>query len=159
MHMKSAVTAGISFGLTSGVITTLGLMVGLTYSTRSELAVLGGIATIAIADAFSDALGMHISEESHKGISEKTIWESTFATLISKFLMAATFIVPVILLPLNTAILASIIWGFLLLGVLSYHIATHRDEKPMHVIIEHISIATLVIVVTFVVGWSISLIV
>jgi len=55
---------GISFGLTSTVITTLGLMVGLHSGTGSKLVALGGVLAIAIADAVSDALGMHISEES-----------------------------------------------------------------------------------------------
>ena len=55
--MKDLLRTGISFGLTSAVITTLGLMVGLNSGTHSQIVVLGGIITIAIADAFSDALG------------------------------------------------------------------------------------------------------
>jgi len=54
----------MSFGLTSGIITTLGLIVGLHSGTHSKLAVIGGILTIAMADALSDALGIHVSEES-----------------------------------------------------------------------------------------------
>jgi len=62
--MKHSVKVGFSFGITSAVITTLGLMVGLYSSTNSRLVVVGGILMIAIADAFSDSLGIHISEES-----------------------------------------------------------------------------------------------
>ncbi len=62
--MKLSYIKGISFGLTSGIITTLGMIVGLHAGTHSRLAVIGGVLTIAIADAFSDALGIHISEES-----------------------------------------------------------------------------------------------
>jgi vacuolar iron transporter family protein len=54
---------GLSFGLTSGVITTLGLIVGLHAGTHSRAAVLGGIFTIAIADSLFDALGIHLAEE------------------------------------------------------------------------------------------------
>jgi len=54
--MRAPLRSGISFGLTSGVITTLGLMVGLQSGTQSRLAVVGGVLTIAIADALSDAL-------------------------------------------------------------------------------------------------------
>ncbi|MDI6733408.1 MAG: hypothetical protein QME51_05200, partial [Planctomycetota bacterium] len=60
--MNHSIKTGFSFGSTSGVITTLGLMVGLHSGTHSKFAVLGGIVTIAVADAFSDALGIHISE-------------------------------------------------------------------------------------------------
>lgn len=47
--MKDSLRTGISFGLTSAVITTLGLMVGLHSGTGSKLVVLGGVLTIAIA--------------------------------------------------------------------------------------------------------------
>jgi len=60
--MKESIKTGISFGLASGVITTLGLMTGLNAGTKSELAVIGGILVIAIADALSDSVGIHISE-------------------------------------------------------------------------------------------------
>ena len=49
--MRAPLRSGISFGLTSGVITTLGLMVGLQSGTQSRLAGVGGVRTIAIADA------------------------------------------------------------------------------------------------------------
>jgi len=61
MKIKHSLKTGFSFGLTSGIITTLGLIVGLNSSTRSKLVVLGGILIIAIADAFSDAFGIHVS--------------------------------------------------------------------------------------------------
>ncbi|GAI31399.1 unnamed protein product, partial [marine sediment metagenome] len=39
--MKHSIKTGFSFGLTSGIITTLGLMVGLHSSTGSKLVVIG----------------------------------------------------------------------------------------------------------------------
>ena len=61
--MKGSLRTGISFGLTSAVITTLGLMVGLNSGTHSKIAVLAGILTIAIGDAFSDSLGVHVKKK------------------------------------------------------------------------------------------------
>ena len=89
--MKLSLRKGFSFGLTSGIITTLGLMIGLNAGTHSRLAVIGGILVIAIADALSDAFGMHISEEAEAKHTQKSIWESTFATLFSKFFFALSF--------------------------------------------------------------------
>ena len=54
MTLNHSLRVGLSFGLTSGVITTLGLIVGLASGTESKLAVIGGIITIAVADALSD---------------------------------------------------------------------------------------------------------
>ena len=120
--MKIAIRKGFGFGLTSGIITTLGLIVGLNYGTHSKKIVLGGILLIAIADALSDALGIHISEEAgSKSITEKQIWTSTISTIIFKFLFALTFAVPVLLFSLQKAIIISIIWGVLLLSIFSYY--------------------------------------
>ena len=140
---------GFSFGITSGIITTLGLMIGLYSSTHSKLVVIGGILTIAIADAVSDALGIHISEESENAHTQKQIWISTFSTLITKFFFAIIFIIPVLLFTLQTAIIISIIWGLSLLIILSYNIA---NKKPLKVITEHLIIIITVIILTYFVG-------
>jgi hypothetical protein len=56
------------------VTTTLGLIVGLHSFFGSKLVVIGGVLTIAIADAFSDALGIHVSEEAEMVHTSKEIW-------------------------------------------------------------------------------------
>ncbi len=150
--MNHSLKTGFSFGLTSGIITTLGLMVGLHSGTHSKLVVVGGILTIAIADAFSDALGIHVSEEAENKHSTREIWASTLSTFAAKFLFALTFLVPVLVLPLVTAIAVSIIWGLSLLAVFSFHIAREQGEKPWKVVGEHLLIAGVVILITHFVG-------
>jgi VIT1/CCC1 family predicted Fe2+/Mn2+ transporter len=134
--MREALKTGISFGLTSGVITTLGLMVGLHSGTHSKLVVLGGILMIAIADAFSDALGIHVSEESENIYTRRQIWASTVSTFLSKFMFALTFVIPVVLFQLSIAILVSVLWGLGVLAILSYKIAMSHRIKPWRVIAE-----------------------
>jgi len=152
MYIKQSLKTGFSFGLTSGIITTLGLMVGLEAGTDSRTIVIGGILTIAIADAFSDALGIHLSKESENRYSFKSIWESTFATFMAKFFVALTFVVPVIFLTLSAAVLVSIVWGLSLLAIFSYYLSRIENVKAWHVIGEHLSIAILVIIITHFVG-------
>lgn len=101
--MKDSLRTGITFGLTSAVITTLGLMVGLHSGTGSKMVVLGGVLTIAIADAFSDALGIHVSEEAKNIHTTRQIWVATIATFMTKFIFSLTFVVPVLFLALSTA--------------------------------------------------------
>lgn len=153
--MKESLRTGITFGLTSAVITTLGLMVGLHSGTGSKLVVLGGIITIAIADAFSDALGIHVSEESENVHTTAQIWCATIATFLAKFIFALTFAVPVLFLPLLTAIVVSLVWGLSILTVLSYVIARSQGERPWKIVGEHVLIAVVVIVITHWVGdWA-----
>ena len=151
-QLKDSLRIGVSFGLTSAVITTLGLMVGLNASTGSKLVVIGGILTIAIADAFSDALGIHISEESENVHSPKEIWMSTAFTFIAKFIFALTFIVPLLFLSLLTAIIVNIIWGLLLLIIISFKIAKDQKENSFKIITEHLTVAITVIVLTSFIG-------
>jgi VIT1/CCC1 family predicted Fe2+/Mn2+ transporter len=151
-EMKESLTTGISFGMTSGAITTLGLMVGLHSGTHSRLVVIGGILTIAVADAFSDALGIHISEESENVHTHKQIWVASLATFLSKFLFALTFAVPVLIFKLSTAILVAVFWGLGVLGLLSYWIALAQGKRKLPIIAEHMVIALVVIAATHFVG-------
>lgn len=148
---KSAIK-GFCFGLTSGVITTLGTIVGLHSGTGSKMVVVGGVLSIAIADSFSDALGIHISEESDKNKTKKEVWMSTVATFISKFIFSLTFILPLMFLEISNAITISIVWGISILCILSYYIARSQKAKPFGVIFEHLFIAMIVIVITHFVG-------
>lgn len=149
--MKFSIKAGFSFGLTSGIITTLGLMVGLNSATHSRLAVIGGIIIIAVADALSDALGIHVSEESENHATQ-SIWEATTATFFSKLFFALTFIIPVLLFQLSTAIAVSVVYGLSLLTILSYYIAKKRNKEPLNAILEHLLIAVIVIIATHYIG-------
>ncbi len=150
--MRHSLKIGLIFGLTSGIITTIGLIVGLHAGTHSRLAVIGGVFTIAIADAFSDALGIHISEESENRHINKEIWESTLSTFIAKFVFASTFIAPLLLFELATAIIVSVAWGLSLLGILSFFIAREQKIKPWKVIVEHLAIAMVVIILAHYAG-------
>ncbi|MFO7937465.1 MAG: hypothetical protein R6V06_07655 [Kiritimatiellia bacterium] len=150
--MKHSITTGIAFGLTSGIITTVGLMVGLNSGTHSRIAVIGGVITIAVADACSDALGIHVSEESKNIHSDKEIWISTLSTFFSKFICALSFLVPLFIFELSTAIWINSLWGISLLGILSYIMAKAQKKNPVSVISEHIGVAVIVIFTTCCLG-------
>jgi vacuolar iron transporter family protein len=150
--MKGSIKRGFSYGLTSGIITTLGLMVGLNSSTHSKFVVLGGVLTIAVADALSDAMGIHVSVEAENKYSHKEVWEATIAALTSKFLFALTFVVPILLFELSTAVLVSVGWGMALLGIFNYKLAKDRKTSPWKVVFEHLFLTLIVIVLTYYLG-------
>ncbi|NOZ77310.1 MAG: hypothetical protein GXO65_06540 [Euryarchaeota archaeon] len=150
--MHHSMKIGLGFGLTSGIITTMGLMVGLHSGTHSKAVVMGGILTIAIADAFSDALGIHISEEFEGGHTHREIWESTMATFLVKFFFPLTFLVPVITLELPTAMVVNVLWGMGLLAATSFFLARETGSRPLWVVLEHLMIGILVIFVTHTAG-------
>ncbi len=143
---------GLFFGATSGVITTLGLITGLNSGTQSIAAVLGGILVIAVADSMSDALGIHIAEEADPATGPQHVWSATITTFITKFVFAISFAIPLLLLPLGPAVLASIAWGMFVIIVLSYYLARSQGEAPLAIILEHLGIAILVIVLSHFIG-------
>jgi vacuolar iron transporter family protein len=152
MAIQDFIKKSFSFGLTSGIITTLGLMVGLDSSTNSKMVVLGGVLTIALADALSDAFGMHISEEAENTHTSNQIWGSTLVTFSAKLVFALTFAVPVLLLSLPMAMVASVGWALFLLGILSLVLARQQKISPWRVIGEHWTMALLVVALTYLLG-------
>ena len=152
MFLNNSVKSGFGFGLASGIITTLGLIVGLNAGNSSKAIIISGVLTIAIADAFSDALGVHIAEETKGTHTHTEIWMATFSTLVSKFIFAVTFIIPLAIFSVSHAIVISVVWGLSVLSIFSFFMARDQGERPWKVVTEHILIAVLVIFLTHFAG-------
>lgn len=140
-----------SFGVTSAIITNLGLIVGLDTFARPQLAIISGILIIALADNIADSFGIHIYQESEY-IGKKEVWFSTLTNFFARLFVSLTFIILIIVLPLQAAIPCSIVWGLLLLAVISYLIAKDREVNPLLAIFEHISIAIIVLIASNFIG-------
>ncbi len=154
--MKVSFRKGMSYGAVSGVITTLGLMIGLYFSSGSREIILAGVLTIAFADALSDGLGIHVSEESENKHSSREIWESTISAIMTKMLFALSFLFPIVFFPIMLAIILDFLWGMVLIMVLSYLMAKSNKTNPLSVVAEHVGIAILVVAGSFIIGRLIS---
>lgn len=152
IHIDGYETEGFSFGLTSGIITTLGLMVCLQIGTDSLLAVVGAIVTIAIGGALSDALAMHLAEESRVKFANKKLWRASIATFLSQCLFTLTFLIPVLLFRLETAIVICIVYGLILIAGLSTYIGIKRKENVLHTLLTHVLLTIFVIVISYLLG-------
>ena len=140
-----------SFGSTSAIITNLALMAGLHSEANAKINIMGGILVIAIADNISDSFGIHIYQES-ENIETREVWISTIFNFISRILVSLNFVALILLLPLNAAIISSIIWGLLLLAAVSYMIAKNEAGNPYLAILTHILIAVVVIFLSNLIG-------
>lgn len=143
---------GIFFGATSGSITTIGLLVGLHAGTESLIAVLGGILVVAVADAMSDAMGIHLAEEADPNSLSEHIWAATLWTFLTKLVVALTFALPLLWLPLQTAVIVSVSWGLIVITLLSVLIARIQKVRPLPVITEHLAITILVVTLSYFIG-------
>jgi len=157
--MNAQIKKGLGFGLTSGVITTLGLIVGLDASTGSRLAVIAGIFVIAIADSLSDAMGIHMTEEAAHKTTQRQVWEATISTFLFKFIFALTFVVPFLFFSLVNSVVICIIWGLFLITVYSYHLAKNKKMAAYKVICEHLLLTVIVIGASYFVGKGVSILI
>ncbi len=153
--MRESVLKGISFGITSGVVTTVGLLMGLAASTNAVLPVISGILIIAVADALSDSFGIFVEEES-SGVSIKSMREAAAATFLAKFFVALSFISFFIFFPLDLAVLCSVIWGVFLSGTFSLYLAKIKNQKKLPFALSHIALTLIVIFLSHYLGKLIS---
>ena len=134
-----------SFGATSAIITNLGLITGFAKVAHPQTIIIGGILAIALADNMSDSLGIHFYQESEL-INHKEVWLSTLSNFFTRLLVSLTFIIWVIIFPIKLAVTFSIIWGLILLAIMSYMIAKARKVNPFMAVLEHLLIAVFVII-------------
>jgi VIT1/CCC1 family predicted Fe2+/Mn2+ transporter len=57
-----------------------------------------------------------------------------------------------LLLPLDQAVMASLLWGMLVIIVLSFFLAKAQNASPVLIIGEHLGIAILVVVLSHFIG-------
>jgi VIT1/CCC1 family predicted Fe2+/Mn2+ transporter len=142
-----------SFGATSAIVTSLAFIVGLSKNVNPKLTIIGSLLVIAIADNISDSLGIHIYQESDLK-KPKDVRTSTFSNFLTRFLVILLFILMVAFLPIDYAVVFSVILGVSLLSVLSYFIAKEQKVNPYLAILQHVAIAIFVIIVSsFLSGW------
>lgn len=140
-----------SFGATSAIITNLGIITGLDTLTHPKLSIIGALLVIALADNMSDSFGIHIYQESEH-IGKKEVWLSTLTNFLTRLFVSSTFIILIIVLPIRLAAVCSVIWGLLILTVMTYTIAKQQKINPFSAIFVHLTIAVIVVVASNFIG-------
>lgn len=148
---------GISFGVTSGSITALGMIVGLDSATSSKLVVVIALVVMAVADGLADACGLHLATESEmeggkSRYSSKEIWLTTAFTFLATCGVILTYAIPISLFPLEIAVPIDVAWGMLLLIIFNFYIAKIGKKRPIKIILEHILLAVFVIIISYWIG-------
>lgn len=140
-----------SFGSPAAITTSMALIVGLDVATAVKATIVTSLLIIGIADNLTDSLSVHIYQES-EGLPERGAFRTTVANFFARFFVTITFII--ILLPLAPAmaIPACVIWGFVLLSVLSYFMAKSRDVNAVPEILKHGAVAFVVIAISTAIG-------
>lgn len=148
-------TKNFAFGITSGVMTTLGVIIGVWFGTKDRLSVLSGIFSIAAADSFSDAMAMYTEEKMEYGSSEATSLKKAMLTFLSKSIISLTFVIPFILFSDNNlkfAVMADFLWGSFLISIFAVQIAAIEYSSTLKKILKQIFLAIIIIILALIGG-------
>jgi len=144
IKIPEPIRQGLFFGLNSGVITTTGLIAGLSQTFTNPLYIIISIVSLAISDGFSDAYGLYISKKVEK-INDSSLnpLYSLISLLITKVLIVLSFLIPFIFsrrLTYFKNLSWPFLWGAFLLFILDYHLSEIRDDSFFYYYIPHLVI-------------------
>ncbi|HTN73158.1 MAG TPA: hypothetical protein VMO00_18905 [Methylomirabilota bacterium] len=140
-----------TFGGTSAIVTSMGLIIGLESATVPAATIVSGLLIVAVADNISDSLSIHMYQEAER-LDERVALRATIINFLARLLVALSFVLIVALLPVFSAAIVALAWGFLLLACLSYILARARGVSPLTEVGKHLGIAILVIVASRLIG-------
>ncbi len=141
----------VSFGSTSAIVTSMGLIVGLDAATASRRALVSSLLIVALADNISDSLSIHVYQESEH-LDGRAAFRATLTNFAARLVVALTFVGLAVGLPQRALAPVALGWGLLLLGGLSAQLARDRGVGMVGEIGKHLGVAIAVIVVSRVVA-------
>ena len=146
-------TSRISFGGTAAVVTSMALISGLSAADATKPIIVSALLFAAFADNLTDALSIHIFQESEQ-LDQKNAFNGTITNFVTRLLLSISFVLLVVLLPLEHVAKVSIVWGMLLLVILTYLVARERKVKPLREVVKYLLVASAVIIVsTLIPNW------
>ena len=94
----------VSFGGTAAIVTSVALIFGLDAATATKGTIVSGLLIVALADNLTDALSMHVYQESERRLEPREAFIATSSNFVTRLLLALTFVLLVVMLPLASAV-------------------------------------------------------
>ena len=151
---------GIFFGINSGVLTTVGVIAGISQTTTNPMYVVISVISLAISDCIGEAYGMYLSKKAEQvGEQGNGPLYSLIAVFLSKFITVVLFLVP-LLFSWNLKYYKNLIWPILysliILIAIDNKLAEMRQESKVKYIITHLILLFIVVVSTKLIGQLLS---
>ena len=124
---------------------------GLSAANATKPVIVSALLIAALADNLTDALSIHIFQESEQ-LDQKEAFTGTITNFLTRLLLCISFVVLVGLFPLAHAGKVAIVWGILLLASLTYLVARERKVNPPLEIVKHVVVASVVILASIAIG-------
>jgi VIT1/CCC1 family predicted Fe2+/Mn2+ transporter len=144
--------ANLSFGSTAAIVTSMALILGLDAATATKSTIVSGLLIVALADNLTDALSMHVYEESHRRLAPREAFLATASNFVARLAVSLAFVLLVIVLPVGSAIVTSLALGLGLLVILTWALARERKGSLVAELFKHIAGALVVLLLARGVG-------
>lgn len=144
-----------SYGGTAAIVTSTALISGLSAANATKPVIVSTLLIAALADNLTDALSIHIYQESEQ-LDQKEAFTGTITNFLTRLLLCISFVVLVGLFPLAHAGKVAIVWGILLLATLTYLVARERKVSPSLEVVKHVVVASAVILASIAIGHWVS---
>ena len=144
-------TSRISYGGTAAIVTSTALIGGLSAANATKPVIVSALLIAALADNLTDALSIHIFQESEQR-DQKEAFMGTLTNFLARLLLCISFVVLVGLFPLAHAGKVAVAWGMVLLAALTYLVARERKVSPALEIVKHVVVASAVILASIAIG-------
>jgi len=153
---------GVALGTVDGLITLLGVVIGVAHATESSAIVVVSGVVAGVANAFGNSIGFYASELAEKGehIHENqhvsSMVETRRSTLLSFLTSLASILIPVvpfvILASLQSAMFASLTVGLMMLFGLGVLVGRLSRESPLRSGIRYVLLGVAGAILSFLVG-------
>ncbi|HET6461984.1 MAG TPA: hypothetical protein VFG29_14480 [Syntrophales bacterium] len=137
----------ISYGGTAAIVTSMALITGLNAVGTGKSTLITALLVVALADNITDSLSIHIYQESER-LDEREAFIGTLSNFTTRLLVSLSFVLIVVVFPPKVIVPGSIVWGNLLLGVLTYFLARERNVRILPEVIKHLVVAAVAIIIS-----------
>jgi len=143
--LELELSIGKIFGSISGVITSLGVILGMYGANLQTHPIIISLISIGLSDSVSDALGIYygVNVKSETSIAKR----QAFFTFVSKLILPLMMIIPFIIVNKDLAVVINIIFGSSVILIISSKMFDNKSE-----VISNLLICWAAIMVTFSVG-------
>ena len=148
-------TSRISYGGTAAIVTSTALISGLSAADATKPVIVSTLLIAAFADNLTDALSIHIFQESEQ-LEQQDAFTGTITNFLARLLLCVSFVFLVVMFPLAHASEMAIVWGTVLLAALTYLVARERKVSPALEVVKHTVVAAAVIGASIAIGHWIS---
>lgn len=155
-NMNKDLRQGIFFGINSGILATVGLIVGVAQTTTNPLYIVVSVLSLAISDGIGESYGIFLSKKAenteNKGYGP--IY-SLISLLLAKIFTVLLFLIP-LLFNWDIKYYKNLIWpiflSLIMLTIIDYNLAKLRDEKLHKFVVPHYILLALVVFSTKIIG-------